>query len=455
MPFCCYCGAPLLDGARFCHICGKEADLKPHCPHCGSILPEGSRFCSFCGTPLTGQASPVQEAPKMPPTPQPQMYQAAPPVMAAPVAAPVQAPVPAPAPVMQEPLISPTPAPAPVPAAPEAPAPAPAMPMPASTMMPMMAAMGGAQRTIRIPAPEPKVQPARGPVPLPDAPALPDTFVLPVVNPHAFNGSVQRFYGENGSFYSFEGSGMYGFLEPFSMNYAAGQAPLAKHGGKWIYHASQLAQPVEVPALNGAQIITSTNDGMYVYIAPTIYFVSPDGAMRPFTEAAETLTDMLCFEDWLFVTYQGPFEEMASETGGTVCCDRSYVVAYDRYTGDVGTIIERCAGIYYIDKRIIILCDLMDNGEIRRDVYRMPVHGWTEEGFRSLANYVGRIRGSIQFSQMVLNSCNGHGVWKKPSDCSTNLRFCDWQQKMLAFQQEDGVLWRDFHGNIRTSDKLL
>ncbi len=39
-----------------------------------------------------------------------------------------------------------------------------------------------------------------------------------------------------------------------------------------------------------AQILTSAPEGRACIIAPTIYFVSPDGAMRPFMDAAETLT---------------------------------------------------------------------------------------------------------------------------------------------------------------------
>ena len=399
MPFCCYCGATLLEGARFCHICGKEADLKPHCPKCGSILPEGSRFCGFCGTSLEQTVAPQPAMPQQPAHP------------------------------MQQPVMAPASAP--------------------------FSPMQSAPQTIKIPAPEPKPQPARGPVPLPDNAPLSGISVPAVVNPHSFTGSVQRFYGEGGSFYTFQGTGMYGFLEPYSMNYTPGQGPIVKTGGKWFYHISASSQAVEIPELEGAQIITSTPDGMYVYIAPTIYFVSPDGAMRPFIEADETLTDMICYQDWLFVTYLGPFEELPHEMGGTMCCDRSYVVAYDRFTGDPASIFERCAGIFYIDKRIVILCDLMDNGEIRRNVYRTPIHGWTEDGFRSLANYIGRIRGSTPFSKVILDSCGGHGNWKNPTECTTNLRFCDWNQKLLAFQQKGTVIWRDFSGNGGASLKEL
>ena len=105
---------------------------------------------------------------------------------------------------------------------------------------------------------------------------------------------------------------------------------------------------MEVPALQGAQILSSAPEGMYVYTAPTIYFISPDGAMRPFMDAAETLTDMVCYQNWLFVTYLGPFEENPRENGGTLCCDRSYVIVYDRASGDVAALLERCAGVYYL-----------------------------------------------------------------------------------------------------------
>lgn len=387
MSYCSDCGALLAEGARFCHICGREVNRTPHCPQCGAALPEGSRFCSFCGTSLSRAATPAS-APRL---------QAQAPHQGRPPAIPISSPA-------------------------------------------------AARRTICIPAPEIKPQPPRTPVPAPQSAPLEGVSVPAVLNRQDFTGSVQRFFGDSGSYYSFQGSGMYGFLEPFSMNYTQGQGPLSKGGGNWFYHARPGDEGVEVPALSGAQIISSAPEGMYVYLAPTIYFVSPDGTMRPFMDAAETLTDMVCFESWLFVTYLGPFEEVEQKGGSIRCCDRSYVVAYDRASGDAAAIFERCAGVFYIDQRVIILCDLMDSGEISRNVYMTPVHGWTEEGLRTLANYVGRIRGSMPFSRLLLDRCGGRGNWKSPTECTANLRCCDWHNKCLAFQQKGGAVWRDFSG---------
>ena len=385
MAYCRFCGAALPDGARFCHICGKEILQAPRCPSCGASLPDGSKFCSFCGAALSAPAQ-SHSAP----------HQGRPPEVS----------------------------------------------------------MSGA-RTIRIPAPE-RV-PAQLPkeVPPPSCAPIAGISVPPVTNAHNFTGSVQRFFGRNGSFYSFHGTGMYGYLEPFSMNYTDGQGPLSKGGGKWYYHASPTAKETEVPELEGAQIITSTPDGMYVYIAPTIYFVSPDGSMRPFMDAAETLTDMVCYQSWLFVTYLGPFEELEQKAGGTLYRDRSYVIAYDRVSGGAAAILERCAGVYYMDENIIILCDLLDNGEISRNVYRTPVRGWSEDGLRTLANYVGRIRGSTPFSKVILDSCGGKGSWKNAGECTANLRCCDWQKKRLGYQQKNAVVWRDFSGRTAADGPVL
>lgn len=402
MAYCSDCGAMLTEGARFCHICGKEVNRTPYCPQCSAALPEGSRFCSFCGTSLNHAAAPAPAVP-----------------------VPRPAPAPTPAPVPMQPRAHHQGRP-------------PTIPMPAPTP--------AAPRTIRIPAPEVKPQPPRTPVPPPQTAPLEGVVVPAVVNTHPFTGSVQRFFGTGGSFYSFQGSGMYGYLEPFSMNYTAGQGPMTKGGGNWFFHANSAAEGIEVPALSGAQILSSAPEGMYVYLNPTIYFVAPDGTMRPFIEAAETLTDMVCFESWLFVTYLGPFEEGEATGGSVQCCDRSYVVAYDRASGDAAAIFERCAGIFYIDQRIVILCDLLDNGEISRNVYKTPVHGWTEDGFRTLANYVGRIRGSLPFSRLILDNCGGRGNWKTPTECTANLRCCDWRSKCLAFQQKGSTIWRDFSG---------
>ena len=396
MLYCRYCGATLPDDARFCHICGKEVDRTPHCPSCGASLPEGSRFCSFCGTPLSATAS----AP-------------APAVPTQPAAQPEHLPV--------QPVMTPL----------------------------------GSGNTIHIPAPPVTPPPAPIPVDPPSSAPLEGVLVPPIINRWAFNGSVHRFFGENGAHYSFQGPGMYGFLEPFSMNYSAGQGPLTKAGGKWYYHTASDAEGIEVPALSGAQILTASSDGMYVYLAPYIYFVSPDGSMRPFIEAAETLTDMVCYRNWLFVTYLGPFEDLPQANGSILCCDRSYVIAYDRGSGDAAAIFERCAGVYYIDEQIIILCDLMDNGEISRNVYRAPVRHWTEDGFKAVANYVGRIRGSITFSKLILDTCGNNGLWKNATECTTNLRCCDWHQKLLAYQQGNVVVWRDFSGKPSSTSPTL
>ena len=392
MAYCRFCGASLPNDARFCHICGKEVAQAPPCPNCGATLPDGSNFCSFCGTALSAAPAPQQA----PPRPQAAPRQGRPPEM---------------------PL--------------------------------------GGGRTIRIPAPERTAVQLPTEIPLPAAAPVPGVSVPAVTNPHTFTGSVQRFFGPNGSYYSFQGPGMYGYLEPFSMNYTDGQGPLVKCGGRWYYHADSAAESTEIPALEGAQIITSTPDGMYVYLAPTIYFVSPDGAMRPFMEAAETLTDMVCYQSWLFVTYLGPFEEQEQNQGGTLYRDRSYVIAYDRVTGGPAAILERCAGVYYMDENIIILCDLLDSGEISRNVYRTPVRGWSEAGLRTLANYVGRIRGSTPFSKVILDSCGGRGSWKNAGECTANLRCCDWHKKRLGYQQKSAVVWRDFSGRTAASDSPL
>lgn len=312
-----------------------------------------------------------------------------------------------------------------------------------------------APQKIVIPAPQVAPPAPEKPVPAPKSAAL-EGVSVPVISCDCdFAGSVQRFFGSGGSHYSFRGNGMYGFLEPYSMNYTAGQGPLQKEGGKWFYHASATAQGIEVPALEGAQILTSTPEGMYVYIAPTIYFVSADGSMRPFMESAETLLDMVCYRSWLFVTYLGPFEESREKQDAVRYLDRSYVVVYDRTTGDAAAILERCAGVYYIDRNMIILCDLLDSGEIRRNAYRLPVHGWTEEGFLRLAGYVGRIRGGIAFSKLILDTCGGKGNWKTPTECTANLRFCDLKNKRLAYQKKDALIWRDLSGNAADGPHTL
>ena len=131
------------------------------------------------------------------------------------------------------------------------------------------------------------------------------------------------------------------------------------------------------------------------------------------------------------------------------------MIAYDRVTGGPAAILERCAGVYYMDENIIILCDLLDSGEISRNVYRTPVRGWSEAGLRTLANYVGRIRGSTPFSKVILDSCGGRGSWKNAGECTANLRCCDWHKKRLGYQQKSAVVWRDFSGRTAASDSPL
>jgi hypothetical protein len=60
----CACGAPLLEGAKFCGGCGSPAFVstskaedspapaRSSCPRCGAELVSGARFCGTCGGPL-------------------------------------------------------------------------------------------------------------------------------------------------------------------------------------------------------------------------------------------------------------------------------------------------------------------------------------------------------------------------------------------------------------------
>ncbi len=50
---CRHCGAPLVEGDRFCADCGTPAG---GCPSCGGPLTPGKRFCRVCGTDLFGVA---------------------------------------------------------------------------------------------------------------------------------------------------------------------------------------------------------------------------------------------------------------------------------------------------------------------------------------------------------------------------------------------------------------
>ena len=304
----------------------------------------------------------------------------------------------------------------------------------------------GGGRTIRIPAPEKAAPAAYQPVAAPAGAPLDGVRVPAVCNPHPFSGSVQRFFGADGSFYTFRGTGMYGFLEPFSMNYAGGQGPIEKGGGQWFFHSVTGAPEQEVEALRGVQILSSAPEGMYFYRAPTIYFADREGRVYPFMEAAETLTDLLCWRSWLFVTYLGPFEEHTEKNGAAAYRDRSYVVVYDRASGGAAAILERCAGVFYIDENVAVLCDLLDGGEIRRNVYKVPVRGWTEEGLKALANYGGRIRGSTAFSRLLFDACGADNHWKNTAECTADLRCCDWKRKRLGYQKKGVLIWRAFSG---------
>ena len=73
---CVYCGAELMDGARFCAMCGRK--VEDVCPACGAKKMEGARFCAMCGqafeaaaptkaaAPKKAKAAPVTRAPKLP-----------------------------------------------------------------------------------------------------------------------------------------------------------------------------------------------------------------------------------------------------------------------------------------------------------------------------------------------------------------------------------------------------
>jgi tetratricopeptide (TPR) repeat protein len=58
---CGGCGAPMLEGERFCASCGKgmvpSPAAAPSCPACGKAFKEGERFCSGCGSPV-GEGEP-------------------------------------------------------------------------------------------------------------------------------------------------------------------------------------------------------------------------------------------------------------------------------------------------------------------------------------------------------------------------------------------------------------
>src|SRR5262245_42099364 len=62
MPMKCRrCGAELLPGKQFCHVCGSR--VEPTCPRCGADVSSGFRFCPDCGLDLAGQPPAPSEAP--------------------------------------------------------------------------------------------------------------------------------------------------------------------------------------------------------------------------------------------------------------------------------------------------------------------------------------------------------------------------------------------------------
>ena len=68
---CASCGATLLPGKRFCHVCGAGAG--PACPHCGTSVQPGFAFCPDCGggleTAAEGASEPRPSAAQPPPEP--------------------------------------------------------------------------------------------------------------------------------------------------------------------------------------------------------------------------------------------------------------------------------------------------------------------------------------------------------------------------------------------------
>jgi uncharacterized RDD family membrane protein YckC len=57
---CPRCAQPLVEGALFCHSCGRQ--LQVRCSNCGAGNPEGSTFCHRCGTRLAVAAQPFASA---------------------------------------------------------------------------------------------------------------------------------------------------------------------------------------------------------------------------------------------------------------------------------------------------------------------------------------------------------------------------------------------------------
>ncbi len=55
---CASCGATLLPGKSFCHVCGAAAAAA--CPHCGASVEAGFAFCPDCGGRLLAAAAPAR-----------------------------------------------------------------------------------------------------------------------------------------------------------------------------------------------------------------------------------------------------------------------------------------------------------------------------------------------------------------------------------------------------------
>jgi len=75
--FCMHCGAPLLEGAKFCTNCGKQIATQEKepappveeklCAFCDTVIPDGSAVCPKCGkrvaSPSPAVQTPVAEKP--------------------------------------------------------------------------------------------------------------------------------------------------------------------------------------------------------------------------------------------------------------------------------------------------------------------------------------------------------------------------------------------------------
>ena len=58
---CPACGAPLVEGARFCGSCGRSLPSSPVCRQCGAVSSRGAKFCRGCGAVLPQLAKPRGE----------------------------------------------------------------------------------------------------------------------------------------------------------------------------------------------------------------------------------------------------------------------------------------------------------------------------------------------------------------------------------------------------------